>query len=257
MESSGVTVVIAAEPSSACKIQEYYHHQHTAKLTRPDMAGNFRYIPEEQKKLVLTMSLRGMKNREIEAATGIKTRTIRRLISLWKSTGQVVKHPLETGRPRELTSLEVSVRLCYHHFVSETHQIHFSISRVLSSRVLIYMYPNYNKPYLLPIMLMLMQRLSLVHCIDVDLQGKRYILANLYPFLLTDCVTVTQPARERDEEQRARYQADIGENYPPEMLVFLDESACNRMTGRRDKGWAPIEKRARRHDYFVRGQRWI
>jgi hypothetical protein len=41
------------------------------------MAGNFHHIPEEQKKLVLTMSLRGMKNTNIKIATGIKTRTIR------------------------------------------------------------------------------------------------------------------------------------------------------------------------------------
>jgi transposase len=73
------------------------------------MPGNYRYISEERKKLVLTMSLRGMKTRDIEHATGIKCRTIRRFISMWKSTGEVVKHPLETGRPRVLTSLEVLV----------------------------------------------------------------------------------------------------------------------------------------------------
>ncbi len=80
------------------------------------MAGNFHYIPEEQKKLILIMSLRGMSNQEIEIATGIKTWTIRRLIRLWKFTGQVVKHPLERGRPRALKSLEVSVCLCYQNF---------------------------------------------------------------------------------------------------------------------------------------------
>jgi hypothetical protein len=37
------------------------------------MSGNSRYIPEEQKKLVLMMSLRGMTNKDIEIATGIKT----------------------------------------------------------------------------------------------------------------------------------------------------------------------------------------
>jgi hypothetical protein len=35
------------------------------------MPGNYRYIPEEQKKLVLTMSLRGMSASKIEKATGI------------------------------------------------------------------------------------------------------------------------------------------------------------------------------------------
>ena len=59
--------------------------------SRP-MVGHYRYISEEEKKLVLTMSLRGMKAKDIELATGIKCRTLRWLISLWKSTGEVVKH---------------------------------------------------------------------------------------------------------------------------------------------------------------------
>ena len=69
-------------------------------------------------------------------------------------------------------------------------------------------------------------------------------------------IQITRPARERDEELRLQYQADIGENYPPETLVFVDEAACNRLTTNRKRGWAPIGKRARRHDYFVRGQRY-
>ena len=71
------------------------------------MVGKFRYIPEEQKKLVITMCLSGMRTKEIENAIGIKSRTIRRLTRLWKSTGEVVKHPLEGGRPRILTSMVV------------------------------------------------------------------------------------------------------------------------------------------------------
>ena len=43
------------------------------------MVGNLRYIPEEQKKLVITMSLSGMRTKGIENATGIKSRTIWRL----------------------------------------------------------------------------------------------------------------------------------------------------------------------------------
>ena len=66
---------------------------------------------------------------------------------------------------------------------------------------------------------------------------------------------VTRPARERNEQQRLEYQMDIGENYPPNTLVFLDESACNRFTANRTTAWAPIGRRARRHDYYVRGQR--
>ncbi len=48
----------------------------------------------------------------------------------------------------------------------------------------------------------------------------------------------------------------LARTYPPETLVFLDESACNRLTANRSRAWAPIGQRARRHDYFVRGQRY-
>lgn len=67
---------------------------------------------------------------------------------------------------------------------------------------------------------------------------------------------VTRPARERNKELRLRYQADIGENYPPETLIFVDEAACNRLTSNRPKACAPVGSRARRHDYFIRGQRY-
>lgn len=57
------------------------------------------------------MSLRGMKTKDIGLATGIKPCTIRKWLQLWKATGALVKRPLERGRPRVLTSLEVSVRI--------------------------------------------------------------------------------------------------------------------------------------------------
>ena len=63
-------------------------------------------------------------------------------------------------------------------------------------------------------------------------------------------------ALERSEERRAQYLFEISQ-YSPETLVFLDESACNRHTARRTHGWAPSGKRARRHDYFVRGKRYV
>ena len=44
------------------------------------MAGNFRYIPEAQKKLVVTMSLRGMEVKNIELTTGIHCHSIQRFI---------------------------------------------------------------------------------------------------------------------------------------------------------------------------------
>ena len=83
------------------------------------------------------------------------------------------------------------------------------------------------------------------------------LILNLVQFTTLQLLKITCPAHKQDDEQRARFQANIGENYSPETLVFLDESACNRITGWQSKGWAPIGKRAQKHDYFVRGQRYF
>ena len=71
--------------------------------------ANFRYISEEQKKLVVIMSIRGMSCKEIEKATGIGVRAIQCVKKLWRSSGKVVNKALDIGRPHILTSLEVSV----------------------------------------------------------------------------------------------------------------------------------------------------
>jgi hypothetical protein len=71
--------------------------------------GNYRFIPEEQKKLVITMLDRGQTPADVENATGINVRTVQRVRRLWLSTGRVTNLPLEEGHKRILTSLEVSV----------------------------------------------------------------------------------------------------------------------------------------------------
>ena len=48
---------------------------------------------------------------------------------------------------------------------------------------------------------------------------------------------------------------DIGENYEPSQLVFVDESSFNRMTMRRPYAWAQRGDRAQRREFFVRGTR--
>jgi hypothetical protein len=65
-------------------------------------------------------------------------------------------------------------------------------------------------------------------------------------------IQVTRAGLERNEELRNQFQAVVAELYPPETHVYLDESACNRHTSNRDRAWAPIGDRARRHDFFVR-----
>jgi transposase len=57
----------------------------------------FHYIPEAQKRLVLTMSLRGMTVEDIIEATGMGRSTIFRIKSNWKCTGRVIRKSLENG----------------------------------------------------------------------------------------------------------------------------------------------------------------
>jgi hypothetical protein len=66
---------------------------------------------------------------------------------------------------------------------------------------------------------------------------------------------VSISALEQNEEARCQYLLTVGLNFTAEQLVFVDESACNRITTRRRCAWSPVGNRARRHDYFVRGKR--
>jgi len=66
---------------------------------------------------------------------------------------------------------------------------------------------------------------------------------------------VSISALEQNEDVRCEYLLTVGLGFSAEQLVFVDESACNRVTTRRWCAWAPIGNRARRHDYFVRGKR--
>ena len=66
---------------------------------------------------------------------------------------------------------------------------------------------------------------------------------------------LTVSAVEQSEEDRCRYLLAVGRDFTADQLVFVDESACNRITARRRCGWAPLGNRAKRHDYFVRGRR--
>ncbi|EPQ59948.1 Homeodomain-like protein [Gloeophyllum trabeum ATCC 11539] len=67
--------------------------------------GNRRYIPPEQKQLVITMSM-SMKPREIAEVTKMGRSTVSRILALWRDTGEVERKPPDLGRPRALTSVE-------------------------------------------------------------------------------------------------------------------------------------------------------
>ena len=92
------------------------------------------------------------------------------------------------------------------------------------------------------------------HFAGEALQGKRFVLVDFLNWHITHCVQISHPALERNEDHQAEYQIKVAQGYLPEQLVFVDESACNWNTTKREYGWAPINGRACRWDYFVQGK---
>ena len=62
-------------------------------------------------------------------------------------------------------------------------------------------------------------------------------------------------ALEQNEDACCQYLLTVGSGFSAKQLVFVDESACNRITARRPYAWSPIGNRAKRHNYFIRGKR--
>ncbi|KAH9920784.1 uncharacterized protein B0H18DRAFT_825165, partial [Fomitopsis serialis] len=67
------------------------------------------YITKEVKQLALKMSLeRHLSDKWIRDCTGISRRTLKRLRKLYRDTGEVIRKPFATGRPRILDGLDAS-----------------------------------------------------------------------------------------------------------------------------------------------------
>jgi hypothetical protein len=59
--------------------------------------GNRRHIPREQKQLLVIMA-NHKTPQEIAATTNLSERTVQRVLRKWRTTGDVVRIPLELGR---------------------------------------------------------------------------------------------------------------------------------------------------------------
>jgi len=66
----------------------------------------------------------------------------------------------------------------------------------------------------------------------------------------------TVVASERDNARRAAWHNNFVLRYEARQIVAVDESGCNRNTGKPKLAWAPTGDRARRRDVFVRGIRY-
>jgi len=136
--------------------------------------SNYRFIPEDQKKLVITMLDRGQTPADVELATGISVRTVQRVRRLWLSTGWVIQHPLEAGRPRLLTSLEVSVSNSLHSSLrARLSQFSYSFLRALLNSGQTYISKSCNTHCFLSMTLMCLSTQLIEPYEIVVLQGKR------------------------------------------------------------------------------------
>ncbi|KAJ2932941.1 hypothetical protein H1R20_g4170, partial [Candolleomyces eurysporus] len=183
--------------------------------------GNRRHIPESVKEQLVVMSA-WMKPSAVAKVTGISKVTVNRVLKLSRETGSVVRVPLQNGRPRTLNSLHVAY---LESLIERTPDLYLGeLQEQLED--------------------------------SFDIRVSEWIISETLRRRGFTRKQVSRAALERNEELREEYQILIAENYRPEQLVFVDESACNRNTTKRKFAWSPIGTRARRHDYFIRGQRY-
>ncbi|KAJ7939022.1 hypothetical protein B0H13DRAFT_1446856, partial [Mycena leptocephala] len=69
--------------------------------------GNYRYIHPERKMAFAVMS-NHLGSGAIAQANGVSQRTVQRVTNLWKTKGLVYNKSLAVGRPRALSSSDVS-----------------------------------------------------------------------------------------------------------------------------------------------------
>jgi len=69
-----------------------------------------RHISKEEKEIGLRMSLEsGLSDEKIAEYTGIRSRTMRRMRQRYEETGESMRRPIVSGRPRVLNSLDATV----------------------------------------------------------------------------------------------------------------------------------------------------
>ena len=74
-----------------------------------------RHISKERKDIALHMSLNeNVSDENIRRYTGISNRAVKRLRQTFRETGESVRKPVCSGRPRVLDSLDACVSLFYY-----------------------------------------------------------------------------------------------------------------------------------------------
>jgi hypothetical protein len=81
--------------------------------------------------LVYMYHKRNLSINEIERLTGLKSRSIRRVLKLYEETGQVMRPAAKTGRPKKLDENDVDVSYAAACFLVALKECLFSVSQVL------------------------------------------------------------------------------------------------------------------------------
>ncbi|CAE7127108.1 unnamed protein product, partial [Rhizoctonia solani] len=169
----------------------------------------YRFLDDGTKRLLVRLR-RYKSAAEIQYLTGVDERTIQRVVKLHRLTGDVTRASIMKGRPRRLSSFEVSfLEGCVHRqpdiTLNELQELLFRVCGVEVST------PTIDRS--------LRQR------------GLTY-------------KKVTRHAAERDEMDRAMFQWIVGTYYRADQLVCVDESACDRRASRRRYAWSYHGERA-------------
>jgi transposase len=84
-----------------------------------------RNISDELKEMALSMSLQGLRDSDIHEYTGISVRSLKRLRSTHRQTGEVSRKPVVPGRARDLTSMHKKVRFKVSHIIFVSQRLQF------------------------------------------------------------------------------------------------------------------------------------
>ncbi|KZP17418.1 hypothetical protein FIBSPDRAFT_667968, partial [Athelia psychrophila] len=69
--------------------------------------GNRVFVSRERKELIVSLADK-YKTDEIANICHVSSRTVQRVLELWRKHGDVVREPLQAGRPRELDYLDLA-----------------------------------------------------------------------------------------------------------------------------------------------------
>ena len=168
---------------------------------------------------------------------GVSTRTVRRITENFHTYGVVSPNLLAVGRPRELCWGDIIVCLKF---------LLLDFFQLTTPQYLVSLVQHTLNLHLSELkQSLLVQRGVSVHELTI--------------WRLLRCAgysrkKITISALKQNEDIHCQYILTVGSDFSAEQLVFVDESACNRITARRQFAWSPTGSRARRHDYFIRGK---